>query len=88
MEASLCERPVVASRVGGVPELIIEGKTGWTVPNGETDIWIERIRALVEDKDLSRRLGSWGQRFVLDNFSWKIQAKRLASVFEEELGLA
>ncbi len=87
LEASLCERPVVASRVGGVPEIVVNGETGWTLPNGETDIWVERLRALLDDEDLSRRLGSNGRQFVLDNFSWRTQAPRLASIFKQELEL-
>jgi glycosyltransferase involved in cell wall biosynthesis len=83
LEASLCGRPVVASNVGGVPELILEGRTGWTVPNGKTDLWIERIATLLEDKDLLRSMGDGARKFALENFSWSVQAPRLVSILTE-----
>jgi len=85
LEASLCRCPVVASRVGGIPELVVEGETGWTIPNAETDTWVDRIRDLLNDNELASRLGHQGQQFVLDRFSWKRQAIRLLSAFKEEL---
>jgi glycosyltransferase involved in cell wall biosynthesis len=85
LEAALCERAVVASRVGGVLERVVEGETGWTIPNGETDMWIAKISQLIDDEDLRRRMGSNGRNFVLKNFSWNIQASRLASIFRDTL---
>lgn len=85
LEASLCERPVVASRVGGIPELVEEGKTGWTLPNGQKDLWVAKIHELLENPRLSEAIGANGHNFVLDNFSWQKQASRLASIFSEEL---
>lgn len=86
LEASLSERPVVASKVGGIPELIKQGETGWAIPNGHENLWIERIRALLEDSRLSRKMGRAGRQFILENFSWRIQAERLASILREEFG--
>jgi glycosyltransferase involved in cell wall biosynthesis len=85
LEASLCERPVVVSKVAGVPEHILDGKTGWAVYNDNIDAWISRIRLLIEDEELRKKMGSSGRRFVLNNFTWKAQGPRLASIFREEL---
>ena len=77
--------PVIASRVGGVPEIIKEGETGYLVDNGNDSLWIERIQALLEDRTLSRRLGKNGRNFVERNFSWKVLSPKLLSIFESEL---
>jgi glycosyltransferase involved in cell wall biosynthesis len=69
LEASLMEKPVVASRVGGVPEIVIEGYTGYTLPNGDANSWIRTIRSVLTDKTLARRLGRNGRRWVLENFT-------------------
>jgi glycosyltransferase involved in cell wall biosynthesis len=84
LEASLCGRPVVASKVGGIPELIKEGETGWTLPNGNTAPWIRKLQILLDDTRLCRRMGKGARRFILDNFSWEIQAPRLVSIFQQE----
>jgi glycosyltransferase involved in cell wall biosynthesis len=69
LEASLMQKPVVASRVGGVPEIVKEGYTGYTIPNGATDTWIRTIRSILVDKTLARKLGRNGKKWVLENFT-------------------
>jgi glycosyltransferase involved in cell wall biosynthesis len=86
LEASLNSLPAVASRVGGIPELVREGETGWTVPNGRTDEWVAKIRGLLEDKELALRIGAQAKEHVLANFTWKTHAQSLGKVFQEELG--
>ncbi len=50
MEAQVYGTPVLGSRLGGIPELIDEGKTGELLPAGDVDLWIRTIRNLWEDK--------------------------------------
>jgi len=82
LEASLASVPVVASRVGGIPELVKEGETGWTIPNASVDDWTRKIRTLLEDRGLATRMGAHGKEHVLRNFTWRRQAQMLANVFE------
>jgi glycosyltransferase involved in cell wall biosynthesis len=83
LEASLCAKPIVASKVGGIPELIAEGQTGWTVQNGLTDKWISAIRSVLEDAVMAQRIGENARRYVLDHFGWSTQAGHSESIFEE-----
>jgi glycosyltransferase involved in cell wall biosynthesis len=85
LEASLSSLPVVASRVGGIPELIREGKTGWTIPNDRVNDWIARIRVILDDKRLASEVGTRAKQHVLANFTWQRQAQSLARTFREEL---
>jgi len=85
LEASICGLPVIASRVGGIPELVVEGKTGWTARNDDTDAWVARIRQVVGDPELASRLGREGQRLIIEKFNWKRQVSRLVSIFKDEL---
>ncbi len=70
LEASLMERPVLGSRVGGIPETIYDGHTGWSIPNEDIDGWVNSIRLLVDDARLTRRLGSQGRKWVSRKFGW------------------
>jgi glycosyltransferase involved in cell wall biosynthesis len=73
LEAMAAELPVVASRVGGVPELVADGENGFLVPPRAPDELAAAIGRLVEDRDLRRRLGAVGRvraetRFNLNSF--------------------
>lgn len=57
LEALACGTPVVASAVGGIPEQIIEGRTGHLVPPGDADAMAGRILALLADDRLRREMG-------------------------------
>ncbi|MEM3754888.1 MAG: glycosyltransferase family 4 protein, partial [Candidatus Bathyarchaeia archaeon] len=62
LEASACGKPVIASRVGGIPELIEEGLTGWTIENGKLDEWVEKIYSILSDKELEKKYGEEGRK--------------------------
>ncbi|HVM69821.1 MAG TPA: glycosyltransferase family 4 protein [Gaiellaceae bacterium] len=61
LEAMAAGLPVVASAVGGVPELVVDGETGLLVPPGDADALAAALRLVLEDADLRRRLGSAGR---------------------------
>lgn len=84
LEASLMRLPIIASKIGGVPEIILENETGWTVKNGETGEWVNRIRKLIEDSRLARRIGSRGREWVSDNFAWTKIAGQVESIINAE----
>jgi glycosyltransferase involved in cell wall biosynthesis len=52
LEASLMKKPVIASKVGGVPEIVSEGVTGWTIANGRVDEWSDKILFARQVEDL------------------------------------
>jgi glycosyltransferase involved in cell wall biosynthesis len=85
LEASLLERPVLASRVGGVPEIIMNGYTGWSVDNDNLDEWVNRIEMLVKDARLSRRLGRQGRKWVSEKFGWATIAKQVEHLLLSEV---
>jgi glycosyltransferase involved in cell wall biosynthesis len=77
LEASLLRRPVIASNIGGVPELIQENVTGWAINNTDIDTWLDRIRSVTSDPKLARRVGNSGRQWVSENFAWQVIAKQL-----------
>jgi starch synthase len=84
LEAMACEAPVVATAVGGIPEIVVDGETGYLVSPGDElarDL-AERVNALLADEALQRRLGKAGRARVLDRFSWAAVAERTATLYE------
>ncbi len=85
LEALSLERPVVATCVGGIPELIVEGETGLLAPAGDPEGIAEAVLRLLDDRDLARRLAAAGQKLVQQCYSLEAQASHLAVLYREAL---
>jgi glycogen synthase len=83
LEAMACETAVVASAVGGVLEVVEDGKTGLLVPPGRPDALAAAIRRLLDDPALARAMGQAGRRRVEEKFSWASVAERTEQVYAE-----
>jgi len=70
LEAMAMERPVVASCVGGIPEVIRDGREGLLVPSGDPHALAEAICRILEDPRAGRVMGWRGRRRVLEGFSF------------------
>ena len=70
-EAQLMEKPVIATDVGGDKEMMINNKTGFFVKEGNSEDIVEKITKLLADKELSKKMGMEGAKFVRDEFNWK-----------------
>ena len=68
LEASACEIPVIGTRVGGIPEVIVEGQTGFLVEPNSVDTVASIFSQLKNDPALRHKLGQTGRQFVLDNY--------------------
>lgn len=77
-EASACGLPVVGTPVGGVPEVVVHGETGYLVDR--RDDAVETLDALASDEELRRRLGHAGRRRVVERFSVPAVMDRLEHV--------
>jgi glycosyltransferase involved in cell wall biosynthesis len=84
LEASLMRRPVIASRVGGVPEIVLENQSGWTIDNDCVEDWVSRIRMVLSDSRLRRRIGEQGRIWVANNFSWQIVGPQFEDILLRE----
>ena len=73
--------PVVATDVDGTPEVIVNEKTGLTVPPGNSTTLANAILRLLKDPDLGRRLASAGRDWVLEHFSHEQQIKRTQKLY-------
>ena len=74
-EAQLMEKPVIATNVGGIPELMKNNETGFLVEKGDHDGWIDKISILINDNKKAKEMGAAGRKFVIENFSWDKIAK-------------
>jgi len=85
LEAMAAGKAVLASRVGGVPEIVLDGQTGILAAADDTDAWIAAIRRLCSDPELRSRLGAAGRARAMD-FDWKEIAPQYLKAYASAIG--
>ena len=81
LEASAAGVPVVATAVGGTPEVVADGVTGHLVPPARPDLLAGRIRTLMADEPARRRMGEAARRRMHDQFTFAAQAAAYLQLF-------
>ncbi|HXM57865.1 MAG TPA: glycogen synthase [Candidatus Dormibacteraeota bacterium] len=87
LEAMACQTAVVASRVGGIPEIVVEGETGYLVDWDESDpdafarALADRLEAVLADPTAAARLGAAGRARVLERFTWPAIADQTVRLY-------
>jgi glycosyltransferase involved in cell wall biosynthesis len=83
VEAMACALPVLASRQGGMTEIVLPGVTGELLPAGEVEAWRESVAQLLAQPDRMRALGAAGRERVIAGFTWAANAARLEQLLQE-----
>jgi glycosyltransferase involved in cell wall biosynthesis len=84
-EAQLMEKPVIATDVGGIPEMMEDHKTGFLVKEGDYHDLIEKISILINDSNKAKEMGVAGRNFVKNNFNWELIAKDFLNMTNSHL---
>lgn len=84
LEASACGVPVLVSNVGGLPEVVIPGETGHTVPGDNADAATEALLDLIDSKTLRQEMGAAGVRFVQEHYSWHVCVDKFCQALTEQ----
>ena len=82
-EAQLMKKPVIATDVGGISELMVDKKTGFLLQKGNPQEIIEKISILEKDQKLREEMGVAGHKFISENFSWEKIAEKFAKDLKE-----
>jgi starch synthase len=86
LEAMACGSAVVASNVGGIPEVVADGETGVLVPSGDEAAFAAAIDALIRDPARAAELGARGRQRAVLEFSWDQIAAQTAELYAELAG--
>jgi len=85
LEYMAAARPVVATDVGGAPEVIIEGETGYLVTSGDDSMMAARLISLLREPEKARTMGDKGRQVVQEKFSCEAQLVRTEELYERLL---
>ncbi|HRQ23123.1 MAG TPA: glycosyltransferase family 4 protein [Anaerolineales bacterium] len=75
-------KPVIATRVGGLPEVVEDGKSGFLVPTRSPGELAQKIAILVGDRALADAMGKYARTLSLTRFNWDSIARKMLSVYE------
>ena len=82
-EAFYLKIPIIATNVGGIPELITDNKTGILIPPNDPKSLENAINKLLVDNQTSKRLSDAGYEFVMENLTWKILLPKYVKFYED-----
>lgn len=86
LEAMAHGRPVVASAVGGLLDLVVDGETGVLVPPADAVALRAALERLLGDRELRRRLGAAGRRRAVERFSWEVVTRQTLELYARYAG--
>jgi len=87
LEAMSCEVPVITTDAGGLPEVVVNGETGFLCPVGDVEGMAAAALRLLSDEDLRRRFGEAGRRRAVEEFSQDAIVRRYRAIYQRVTGL-
>lgn len=81
MEAMACGTPVICTRVGGLPELVVDGVSGYLVPPNSPEALRDRIESLLSQPDHARQMGAAARDRIESHFTWESVAARCLTAY-------
>ncbi len=85
-EAMNVGRAVVATRVGGIPEIVLDGVTGFTIEKGDVDALADRLRSILQDETLRARFEEAALSFARSDLTWDVNANKYEAIYGEIAG--
>ncbi|MGB9936888.1 MAG: glycosyltransferase family 4 protein [Methanobacterium sp.] len=83
IEGNACRKPVIGSEIGGIQYVIENGKTGLLVPPKNSHALAKSIIEILNNKNLSKKMGNAGRKLVEDKYTWNKAAKMTEEAFKE-----
>jgi len=83
LEAMAMEKPVVASRVGGIPDLVEDGVNGFLVSPGDVRDLVNTLKKTISDRKLARKMGKEGRKRMSEQFNADVMVRSIEKVYHE-----
>jgi glycosyltransferase involved in cell wall biosynthesis len=82
LEAMSSGTPVIASRIGGLAEIVVDGETGFLVEPGDVEALRNRLALVLSDRSLAAQLAANARQLVVERFTWRSCAERCLAAYE------
>lgn len=87
IESMACRIPTIGTGVGGITDIIVDGKNGMLVPPGDVAALTKALKIVLRDKDFRRGIAEQGLKTVKEKFTWEVVLKQMESVYDEVMGI-
>jgi len=84
LEANACEKPVIGSDAGGIPDAVVHGETGYLVQSHNLDEIAARLIELLSNQELCRKLGKNGRKRIEHLYTWNAIAARMMNLLNND----
>jgi glycosyltransferase involved in cell wall biosynthesis len=81
MESAACGLPVVASRTGGLQDMVNDGVTGFLIKPGDAEELGQKIKVFMENPNLRKEMGTASRNYIIKNFSWDEITERYVKLY-------
>lgn len=85
LEASACQKPVVVSKIGGMPEVVNENVTGLLVKPNDVNSLVHALNYLIQNRQVSVQMGIAGRKWVQENYNLEENVKQMIRIYETVL---
>ena len=82
LEAMSYSVPVVSTTVGGIPELVSDGETGFLIEPGDLDVLYRKLKCLIEDKELKKKFGEKARQFIASRHNLKLITQQIEQIYD------
>jgi glycosyltransferase involved in cell wall biosynthesis len=80
LEAAVSQTCVVAAKLEGIEDAVIDQENGWLVPGGDAEGFLKVLKLLITDGDLRQKFAEYARQFTLTHYDWRLIAQRYAEV--------
>lgn len=86
LEALACGIPVVASKVGGIPDVVRDGYNGYLIEPGDVEALVDRLTRILDDTEKAKKMGIAGRELVAAHYDSRHVARRIFEVYQDLVG--
>jgi glycosyltransferase involved in cell wall biosynthesis len=88
LEAQATGLPVISTKVGGIPELLVDNENGFVIAPGDSTELTQRLLVLLQDAKLAKEMGDCGRKLIEEKFDWRLITSQVINLYRELLETA
>lgn len=88
LEAAACELPIVSTVHAGIPEAVLNGKSGWLVPEHDVEGMAQHMLQLIKNPDEAIQMGKAGRKHMEENYNLEVQIRKLFEVLKKSTDIS